>query len=224
MKIPLDPRYSINIKNGKIELFSKSFEGKHYTVQFGLSSGLLDIHETLEKPKQNESRYKTLAVYSHISLLRLISKLRVYAIKDLTNILQRRVSISKLHKNEFIIQLLNLEISNESVDTNTKGQKIKMPKNIDSCLLEKYFVEPMNLKNIKQVYSIVCYKVRRRKIQPIGVGIASPKLVEQGKVVLFFFNDKRNYKYMQLLNSFYSAQHNEQEMKSKQRRISKFIK
>ena len=135
--------------------------GKHFTVQFGIQSKVLDVHYTDETfPDGDERCWRTLVRIAYDQLEELLPQIEEIVVRVLYPFFAScRINLGKLHHhNCYLVQMDNTEKKLEGLIV-TKKKKIRFGKSVSRKKLLSLYLEPQDMpavrpSNLYQVYKL----------------------------------------------------------------------
>ena len=145
--------------------FSIGENGIHYTLMYVAHKKAFDFHKKDDNIKgtDNTNPYEPFFEMSSFKFLRFLRKnamVQEYLLKEF--VVKNKINLGKLKKNNcWLLQLENINFSQEVYKTERKGRVLKSNKNFkfDNIISEMDFLHPDEIKNINcNVFSVVKYK------------------------------------------------------------------
>jgi len=145
--------------------FSFGENGIHYTLMYVAHKKAFDFHKKDDNVKDidNINPYEPFFEMSSFKFFRFLRKnaiVQEYLLKEF--VVKNKINLGKLKKNNcWLLQLENVNFSQEVYNTERKGRMLKSNKKfkLDSMITEMEFLHPDEIKNINcNVFSVVKYK------------------------------------------------------------------
>ena len=145
--------------------FSIGENGIHYTLMYVAHKKAFDFHKKDDNVKDidNINPYEPFFEMSSFKFFRFLRKnaiVQEYLLKEF--VVKNKINLGKLKKNNcWLLQLENINFSQEVYKTERKGRVLKSNKNFkfDNIISEMDFLHPDEIKNINcNVFSVVKYK------------------------------------------------------------------
>lgn len=145
--------------------FSFGENGIHYTLMYVAHKKAFDFHKKDDNVKDidNINPYEPffeMSSFKFFCFLRKNAMVQEYLLKEF--VVKNKINLGKLKKNNcWLLQLENINFSQEVYKTERKGRVLKSNKNFkfDNIISEMDFLHPDEIKNINcNVFSVVKYK------------------------------------------------------------------
>ena len=145
--------------------FSFGENGIHYTLMYVAHKKAFDFHKKDDNVKDIDkiNPYEPFFEMSSFKFFRFLRKnaiVQEYLLKEF--VVKNKINLGKLKKNNcWLLQLENVNFSQEVYNTERKGRMLKSNKKfkLDSMITEMEFLHPDEIKNINcNVFSVVKYK------------------------------------------------------------------
>lgn len=145
--------------------FSFCENGIHYTLMYVAHKKAFDFHKKDDNVKDidNSNPYEPFFEMSSFKFFRFLRKnaiVQEYLLKEF--VVRNKINLGKLKKNNcWLLQLENINFSQEVYKTERKGRVLKSNKNFkfDNIISEMDFLHPDEIKNINcNIFSVVKYK------------------------------------------------------------------
>lgn len=145
--------------------FSFGENGIHFTLMYVAHKKAFDFHKKDDNVKDidNINPYEPFFEMSSFKFFRFLRKnaiVQEYLLKEF--VVKNKINLGKLKKNNcWLLQLENVNFSQEVYNTERKGRMLKSNKKfkLDSMITEMEFLHPDEIKNINcNVFSVVKYK------------------------------------------------------------------
>ena len=145
--------------------FSFGENGIHYTLMYVAHKKAFDFHKKDDNVKDidNINPYEPFFEMSSFKFFRFLRKnamVQEYLLNEF--IVKNRINLGKLKKNNcWLVQLENVNFSQEVYNTERKGRMLKSNKKFkfDSMITEMEFLHPDEIKNINcNIFSVVKYR------------------------------------------------------------------
>lgn len=145
--------------------FSFGENGIHYTLMYVAHKKAFDFHKKDDNVKDidNINPYEPFFEMSSFKFFRFLRKnaiVQEYLLKEF--VVKNKINLGKLKKNNcWLLQLENVNFSQEVYNTERKGRMLKSNKKfkLDSMITEMEFLHPDEIKNINcNFFSVVKYK------------------------------------------------------------------
>ena len=145
--------------------FSFGENGIHYTLMYVAHKKAFDFHKKDDNVKDidNINPYEPFFEMSSFKFFRFLRKnaiVQEYLLKEF--VVKNKINLGKLKKNNcWLLQLENVNFSQEVYNTERKGRMLKSNKKFkfDSMITEMEFLHPDEIKNINcNIFSVVKYR------------------------------------------------------------------
>ena len=145
--------------------FSIGENGIHYTLMYVAHKKAFDFHKKDDNVKDivNINPYEPFFEMSSFKFFRFLRKnamVQEYLLKEF--VVKNKINLGKLKKNNcWLLQLENVNFSQEVYNTERKGRMLKSNKKFkfDSMITEMEFLHPDEIKNINcNIFSVVKYR------------------------------------------------------------------
>lgn len=189
MQVPLDDYFKIRFGENSISFFDKNKSKYHYTLHYGINSGILDIHKT-----NTPSGREPLFALSHFSIKRILVYFRMLNQEILEFIFKRQVLLSELWEMDVLVNpISDPKVQSELIKIVSEGKIIETRKNINLSALELVGLTPKRIKINDNVNAYIAFKPINNQIKTKGIILTLPRKHDPFHVIYISLDRIENF-------------------------------